>query len=398
LALFATFTVASYAAADVSSSTASSDTQVAQATTPAPPPAATPAAAPAPAPAPVWSVGSVDLSGYVDGYYSYNANRPGQVSAFGQINQLYNFDDSTDQFSLEAAKLTMNHDPDPVGAHVDLLFGRTNAFLHGADSPTANYIEQAFVSIKPPTAKGFELDFGQFTTSAGQEVIETMNNWSYSHGILFGYAIPYYHFGLRTSAPFTKVWTVGAQVVNGWNNVTDNNGGVTIGLTSSLVKPKYTWNLNYYVGPENANSQKGYRNLIDTTLLLTPCAKFSWYVNYDYGQNRVVAGYVAPKSKEDSAHWQGIATSARGQVTANAALIGRYEYFYDDQGFATGIKQHLNEFTGTYEYKWAAGLLMRAEYRRDWSDQLFFDKGDSKTVKAQSTMTIGLIAFFGPKR
>jgi hypothetical protein len=86
--------------------------------------------------------------------------------------------------------------------------------------------------------------------------------------------------------PVTKVWTAGVQVVNGWNNVTDNNGGVTIGLTSSLVKPKYTWNTNYYVGPENsgitkpptttpAGTQKGYRNLIDTTLLLTPNAKFN---------------------------------------------------------------------------------------------------------------------------
>jgi hypothetical protein len=396
LASLTTFTVASYAAGDVSSSTTPADTQEAQVATPAPPPAA--AAAPAPAPAPVWSVGSVDLSGYIDGYYSYNANRPGQAAAFGQINQLYNFDDSTDQFSLEAAKLTLNHDPDPVGAHVDLLFGRTNTFLHGADSPTANYIEQAYITMKPPKAKGFELDFGQFTTSAGQEVIETMNNWSYSHGILFGYAIPYYHFGLRTSMPVTKVWTAGVQVVNGWNNDTANNGGVTIGVTSSLVKPKYTWNANLYSGPSNSNTQKGYRNLIDTTLLLTPNAKFNWYVNYDYGQNRTVAGYFGPGTKEDSAHWQGIATSARGQVTANAALIGRYEYFYDDQGFATGTKQHLSEFTGTYEYKWAAGLLMRAEYRRDWSDQLFFDKGNTETVKAQSTATIGLIAFFGPKR
>ena len=346
----------------------------------------------------MWSVGSVDLSGYVDGYYSYNANRPGQASALGQINQLYNFDDETDQFSLEAAKLTMNHDPDPVGAHVDLLFGRTNTFLHAADSPTANYIEQAFISIKPPKAKGFEMDFGQFVTSAGQEVIETMNNWSYSHGILFGYAIPYYHFGLRTSAPLTKVWTAGVQLVNGWNNDTDNNGGVTVGVTSSVVKSKFTWNANLYTGPENFNTQKGYRNLIDTTLLLTPTSKFNWYFNYDYGQNRTVAGAFGPGTKEDSAHWQGIATSARGQVTANAALIGRYEYFYDDQGFATGTRQHLNEFTATYEYKWAAGLLMRTEFRRDWSDQLFFDKGDTRTVKAQSTATIGLIAFFGPKR
>src|SRR4051812_37910721 len=214
--------------------------------------------APAAAPAPVWSAGSIDFSGFVDGYYSYNFNKPGT-----QTNQLYNFDDSTG-FSLEAAKLTATHDPDPIGAHVDLMWGRTNAFLHSSSDQTDNFVEQAYISIKPPAAKGLEIDAGQFVTSAGQEVIETMNNWSYSHGILFGYAIPYYHFGLRTSMPVTKSWTAGFQLVNGWNNVVDNNGGVTVGLTSSVVKPKFTWNLNYYTGPENSGTQKGYRNLIDT--------------------------------------------------------------------------------------------------------------------------------------
>jgi hypothetical protein len=385
---------------------------VAGAQTPTPAPASTTApdataaapAAAAPA-APVWSVGTIDFSGYIDGYYSYNANKPGQDSDTGQTNQLYNFDDQANQFSLEAAKLTLNHDPDPIGAHVDLLFGRTNAFLHGADSATANYLEQAYISVKPTKgAHGMELDAGQFTTSAGQEVIETMNNWSYSHGILFGYAIPYYHFGLRTTLPVTKSWTAGVQLVNGWNNVTDNNGGVTIGVTSSLVKPKFTWNANYYTGPENFNSQKGYRNLFDTTLLLTPTAKFSAYVNYDYGQNEIPKVVESNGEggtftiREMDPHWQGVAVSARGQVTGNAALVVRYEYFYDNQGFATGIKQKLNEITGTYEYKWAAGLLLRAEYRRDWSDQKFFSKGDNNQVKAQTTATIGLIAFFGPKR
>ncbi len=362
---------------------------------------ATPAAAPAPAAAPVWSVGTIDFSGYLDGYYSYNSNRPGQNSPLGQVNQLYNFDDETDQFSLEAAKLTMNHDPDPVGAHVDLLFGRTNTFLHGADSPTANYIEQAYISMKPPKAKGFEMDFGQFTTSAGQEVIETMNNWSYSHGILFGYAIPYYHFGLRTSMPVTKVWTAGVQLVNGWNDVTSNNGGVTVGLTSSLVKPKFTWNTNYYTGPSNTDTQKGYRNLIDTTLLLTPTTKFNAYVNYDYGQNH--QSTLTPKSTH-SPHWEGVAVSAREQVTGNAALVARYEYFYDNQGYATGLAQKLDEFTATYEYKWPIGLLFRTEYRIDWSNKKFFDRGSYSTtgVEAmsdnQNTATVGLIAFFGPKR
>ncbi len=60
------------------------------------------------------------------------------------------------------------------------------------------------------------------------------------------------------------------QIVNGWNNITANNGGVTIGATNALVTPKATWNLNYYTGPSNYETQKGYRNLFDTTLLLTP--------------------------------------------------------------------------------------------------------------------------------
>jgi hypothetical protein len=396
----------------------------------------TPAAAPAaPAATPVWSVGSVDLSGYIDGYYSYNKNRPSD-----QLNDLYNFDDATDQFNLEAAKLTLNHDPDPVGAHLDILFGRTNALIHGnsaAEGTTDNYIEQAYLSIKPPKAKGFELDFGQFTTSAGQEVIETMNNWSYSHGLLFSWAIPYYHFGIRTSMPVTKVWTVGVQLVNGWNDVFANNGGVTVGLTSGLVKPKYTWNLNYYTGPSNTGieppdylgTQKGYRNLIDTTLLLTPTAKFNAYVNYDYGQNDVPAVPAVPSAEQAavkhwSPHWQGIAASARGQISANGALVGRYEYFYDQgyalmgyfSAYASGpVKQTLQEFTGTYEYKWVAGLLMRAEYRYDWSTKNVFTYGNANydppgasegytavynplKVKSQSTLTLGLIAFFGPKR
>ena len=37
-----------------------------------------PAAAAAPAPAPVWSVGTIDFSGYLDGYFSYNNNRPAE--------------------------------------------------------------------------------------------------------------------------------------------------------------------------------------------------------------------------------------------------------------------------------------------------------------------------------
>jgi hypothetical protein len=378
--------------------------------TPAPPadtttpPAAAPAPAPAAAPAaPTWSVGPMDISGFIDGYYSVNFNQPSNA-ANGQINQLYNFNDNTDEFSLSAAKLTLNHDPDPVGAHVDVIYGRTNtdinAAAHNGNGDQGSYLEQAFLSLKPPKAKGFELDFGKFVTSAGAEVIEAKDNWNYSRSLLFVNAIPYWHFGVRTSLPVSKTETIGFQLVNGWNSVTKNNGGVSGVFTSAYVKPKYTWNLNYIVGPENKNSNYGLRNLIDTTLLLTPPGKINAYINYDYGSNRDA---MEDQGDNKLHSWQGAAIAVHDQADGKQAISGRFEYFTDPDGFQTGMGQHLYEFTGTYEYKWLEGLLTRVEYRGDFSNVAYFAKknipgGATGAVDQQQTITVGFIAFFGPKR
>jgi hypothetical protein len=161
------------------------------------------------------------------------------------------------------------------------------------------------------------------------------------------------------------------------------------------VKPKYTWNVNYYGGPENPNTSNGLRNLFDTTLLLTPNAKFNAYINYDYGQNRDA---IEAQGDKKLMRWQGIAVAAREQVTAKSALAGRFEYFKDYQGFETGTAQELKEFTATYEYKWVEGLLARFEYRGDFSSVSFFHKNNTGTADNQSTLTAGFVAFFGPKR
>jgi hypothetical protein len=351
----------------------------------------------------------MDLSGFIDGYYSFDFNRPNTTDGYDQVNQLYNFNDKTDQFELSAAKLTLNHDPDPIGAHVDFLYGRTNSLINAAPSNSnstdqLNYIEQAFLSLKPPKAKGFEMDFGKFVTSAGAEVIEAKDNWNYSRSLLFVNAIPYWHFGARTSMPVSKTETVGLQLVNGWNNVSKTNGGVTGVFTSAYVKPKVTWDLNYIVGPENANTASGLRNLVDTTLLLTPPGKFNAYINFDYGLNQdaVVVSGTPPTTTttgDTKLHnWDGVAFAAHQQATAKNAIAARFEYFNDPDGFQTGTAQHLYEGTFTYEYKWIEGALMRIEYRYDASNVAFFHKLANQSSDQQQTLTVALIAFFGPKR
>ena len=361
----------------------------------APPAAQAPAPAPAPA-SPEWSVGPINFSGLVDGYYGYNPAHP--VSGF---NNLYNFDVKANQFSLNMAKVTMAHDPDPMGFRVDLGFGRAFDMIHaGEKAPEIfRYLEQAYISFKPPKGKGFQVDFGEFVTSAGAEVIESKDNWNYSRSLLFAWAIPYYHFGIRTSMPIGPHFSAGVQLINGWNNVEDLNSGKTVGLTSSVTSKKATWNVNYYAGPERAAPLKGVRQLFDTTLLLTPTDKTSFYINYDYGRERHT-------ESGSSVHWTGVAGAARFQVTPIFALAPRLEWFSDPDSAAipwgvvpAGVKPSVKEFTMTGEFKAREGVLMRLEYRRDWANAPVFDRGNQLlNSKNQTTLVAGFVAFFGPKR
>jgi hypothetical protein len=248
--------------------------------------------------------------------------------------------------------------------------------------------------LKPPKAKGFELDFGKFVTSAGAEVIEAKDNWNYSRSLLFAMPFPTGTLARAPRFPVSKTETIGFQLVNGWNNVTKTTAERPAALPARYTKPKYTWFLNYYVGPENANTANGFRNLIDTTLLLTPPPSSTPTSTTTTAQNR-----DAREGQGDNKlnTWQGVAVAAHGQATAKSALTGRFEYFTDPNGFTTGTAQHLYEFTGTYEYKWVEGLLTRIEYRGDFSNVAFFHK-DTQMVDQQSTLTVAFIAFFGPKR
>jgi len=353
-------------------------------------PAAAPAAPAAPAP-PVWSVGPIDFSGLVDGYYNFNFNHPASNN-----NQLYNFDVQANQFSLNMAKLSMSHTADPVGFQVDFGYGRAFDIIHAGEQAPSIFrnIEQAYVSLKPFKKNQLQLDFGEFVTSAGAEVIESHSNWNYSRSILFAWAIPYYHFGLRVTEPIGNHFTAGLQVVNGWNNIEDNNSGKTLGIVGNFASKKISWFNNYYTGPENAGTNKGFRNLYDTTVLFTPADRFNAYINFDYAQNKSFAGKTST-----TAEWYGIAGAAKLGLTSKASLTPRIEWFKDRDGFSTGTAQELKEFTLTYEYKWVEGLMSRLEYRHDWSDVNFYDRGGTPaSSKNLDTLTVAFIAYFGPKR
>lgn len=360
------------------SSSADADQAPAQA-----PAAATPA--PPPPPKSAFTQGGMDFSFMFDGYVLGSFNHPD--SGF---NQLRNFDFRADTAHVNMGMITIDRAPAPVGFHLDVGFGETFDVIHSTDrAPEAfKYFKQAYVALKPKSWHGVEIDAGEFVTSAGAEVIETNQNWNYSRSLLFAWAIPYYHFGVRASVPIGK-FTGGVQVVQGWNNVYDNNSGKTVGITGAYAWKKVTWSHNYYVGPEKTKTNTGIRHLYDTTVLVNQTDNFSYYINFDYGRDKNIGSGASV--------WTGIAGAARYALTKKFALAGRLEFFDDRDGFSTGTAQKVKEVTFTGEYKVSSWLLSRLEFRDDWSDQPFFQKNGG-TAKNQPTVLLGLVAFIGPKK
>jgi hypothetical protein len=355
-----------------------SDTQTATA------PAAAPAA---PAPPSAYHQVGMDFSFLFDGYVDANFNNPSSG-----WNSLRNFDMRSDTLHFNMGKITIDRAPGPVGFHLDVGFGEIFSVIHAADQAAKGlkYIEQAYVDFKPKSWKGVEVDVGEFVSAAGAEVIDVNQNWNYSRSLLFAWAVPYYHFGIRTSFPVGAHFTGGVQLVNGWNNVYASNQGKLIGLNGAYAWKKATWTNVWYGGPERDKNSPGWRNLFDSVVQVNPNDNLSLYLNFDYGRNKNVG--------PDTAQWTGIAGAARRAVGKKGAITGRVELFDDVNGFSTGLAQTVKEFTLTGEYKFSGWLLSRLEFRDDWSSQPFFEKGQGNTSKNQPTVLLGMVAYFGPKK
>lgn len=352
-----------------------------------PPQAPTAAAAPAPPKSPLTQWGT-DFSFMFDGYVDANFNDP--ASGF---NGLRNFDLRADTAHVNMGMITIDHGPAPIGFHLDVGFGETFDVIHSSsrDPEAWKYFKQAYVSLKPKSWHGLEIDAGEFVTSAGAEVIETNQNWNYSRSLLFAWAIPYLHFGVRASFPVGAHFTGGVQVVNGWNNIEPLNSGKTVGVNGAYAWKKVTWTNNYYVGPEKPKTTTGLRNLFDTVVQVNATDKFSYYINGDYGRDKNIG--------PGASVWAGIAVAARYAIGKKYAIASRLEWFDDRDGLSTGLAQHVEEFTLTGEYKMTSWLMSRLEFRNDWSDKPFFETSKPGSgSKTQPTVLLGLIAYVAPHK
>lgn len=294
--------------------------------------------------------------------------------------------------------LTVGRDADTIAAYgtidksrgpatgVNKKFDVTQAYLHYGSGP-------------------FMVIGGKYVTLAGAEVIKSPSDVNYSRSILFGYAIPFTHTGVRATYKVNDMVSVTAGINNGWDDFQDTNGDKTVELGLSLA-PTKTFSLaaQGYSGkeqianyPSPPSTTKGTRNLIDLVATYAATDQLSLVLNYDYGSQE---NAVLISGASGTAKWDGWAGYANYQINEQWRLSLRAELFNDTDAYRTGAVepgktsgQKWKEATLTVAYLPVKSVELRAEVRADSSDQKVFLDTDGVTPKS-SQRSLGLEAIY----
>jgi hypothetical protein len=206
--------------------------------------------------------------------------------------------------------------------------------------------------------------------------------------------------------------TNGSQQTEAFNNFKDQFVGLVVQPTKRV-----TWNVQYYLGQEHPDVQP-ISTPVAPTLPTQPGLSVTPVLPYFTGKLHIFDSYATWQASPTTtlgvegdyvisrnvpptvdSRVSGGALYARHQLTPKSAIAARAEYLRDRGGLFTGITQTVKETTVTYDFKPSEGFLVRSEWRRDFSDVPFFlTHGAGVLDKAQDTVTLGVIWWWGTKR
>ncbi len=195
----------------------------------------------------VLDASGIAITGYVDAAYEYQSD----TGMFSSGTAARVFDARANSFTLHQASVTIAKQPkEGWGAVVNLTAGQDAEIIKSYPiTGGSNFdVTQAFVQY----ATGpLTLMMGKFVTLSGAEVISPTGDSNFSRSILFGYAIPFTHTGLRATYAVTDQLSLILGVNNGWDQISDANKQKTIefGMTYAPIK-SFTLVVDGYAGKE----------------------------------------------------------------------------------------------------------------------------------------------------
>jgi len=336
----------------------------------------------------------VDINALVATDYQYSFNRPSSHRV-----QLHVFDLNAPSFMVNDAALFVSRqrEDESFGFMINFDFGETSQVVNGVDNQAIPSLREAYLTYKLPwlmatTNKPITIKAGKFVTLLGYEVIKTWSNFNpnIANSIQFGNAIPFTHTGGLVNLPVLDQLSFDLGLVNGWDNITDNNNGVTflggMGITPIDMLSMY---ISGTYGPEQANrSGASQRGVISANATVKATDYLTFVIDGTWGNETSV--FLPASGGFGTGVWYGLAGYIIWQATDKLQLVLRPEMFDDADGVRTGaattdlfgLNPNEKAFKGsgtvwaitpTVAYQLTTHILARAEYRYDRASRPYFD-------------------------
>ncbi len=329
------------------------------------------------------------LTGFAEGSYAYSGRSIGDTTIVGRL-----YDRVQNRFMLNALAVVLDKPYDPAkfsaGFHTELLLGqdatviRSNGFNLGTEAD----LPHLYVTLNVPTASGngLQIKVGRVPTLMGLEVIETYANPTWSEGNQFIYVENFTGTGVSVETKFNNYVDAQFRVINGWDQVADNNTHRSLmGRVGLYPNALTSLGIVGYWGPEEAGDNTANRYGVDA-LVWRKLGRVNLWVQGDYGKEQQNAALADPTQ---DAQWWALGGWITYDASSSLGLALRGDYLNDENGARTSLfygfplntGQKLGSATATLNIRSWPNAVVRPEVRYDRSTLAVFDgKRDQVTV------------------
>src|SRR6266513_808136 len=335
------------------------------------------------------------LSGFAEASYAYSGRSLGDTAIVGRL-----YDRLQNRFALNALAVVLDRPYDPAkfsaGFHTELLVGQdatviqSNGLFAGAATPIPIDVPHLYVTLNVPTASGngLQVKVGRIPTLLGLEVIETYGNPNWSEGNQFIYVENFTATGLSVETKFNNYVDLQLRVINGWDQVSDNNSHKSfMGRVGLYPNALTSLGIVGYWGAEEPGNNSANRYGFEG-LLWRKLGKAAVWVRGDYGTEQASAALRDPAQ---DAKWWALGGWVTYDFSSSLGLALRGDYVNDENGarssfnglvgFPANLGQKFGSGTATLNIKAWPSALLRPELRYDRSTLPAFDgKKDQITV------------------
>lgn len=329
--------------------------------------------------------------GFVDGYYGYDFKHPDTQD---RPSFLYSHD-LQNEFTVNQGLIGLRYQDDKVRGAVGIHAGSYVAANYATEDQVFKHIYEAYAGFRP-FAKAW-LDVGVFGSHLGFESALSKDNWTLTRSLMAENS-PYYEAGVRFTYEAAPKLTLTGLVLNGWQNIRDNNQSKAIG-TQIQWKPtdKLLVNSSTFYGNEQPqDSARRRRYFHDFYVSYAVTNRLSLAGVFDVGKQEK----AEPGGNDDT--WHTSAVFVRYKLADKWSTTLRGEYYNADRGViinsiaprSADRALKVKAASLNFDYAPTANVLFRVEGRVFDAKDTIFLQDDNKTSDSYGNITSSIAISF----